>query len=132
MPEIYKVNINVTTDLETLLKIPDTIRVSLGTIVQFKLVADEYILQKPPWASNSLSRGWLFKIYFENGSPFDWKTESFSLFSHGFGRQFRTTIAEGETKETGTFKYGVRAVSVSIDDESSEPIYDEDPFLIVY
>ena len=128
MAEIFRVNIEFTGDREKLLRIPEKIEVPQYSILQWNIVnLDKYYFESEFWR-----RGLVFTIYFSDKSPFPWKRQFVQLredpriLPYYPNRIIR--LAEEVANEKGDFKYGVK-----VDEgESNEPLYDEDPFLIVF
>jgi hypothetical protein len=74
----------------------------------------------------------IFTVYFNKQSPFNWNSETFRtyggpIYPPDFYEE-KITIAEGIADKKGEYKYGVRLQRIN----EPEPIYDEDPFIIVY
>jgi len=66
-----------------------------------------------------------FEVYFSNGSPLKWTTNS--IRSDDDSRGHVTGAIRAVAAEPGDYKYGVRATAVS----SNEVVADDDPYLIV-
>lgn len=128
MAELFRVNIEFTGELNKLLHIPEKIEVPQYSILQWNIVnLDKYFYESDFWR-----RGLIFTIYFNDKSPFPWRRQFVQLqddprFHPSYPYRI-IRLAEEVADEKGDFKYGVK-----VDDgESNEPLYDEDPFLIVY
>lgn len=123
MAEIIKVNMDLGESRERLLKIPESTRVAVGSIVQWNIIgfANYYYRE----------HGLIFTLYFSDGSPFRWRRQFVQLhynfkFDPYYPRIVR--LAEDIAYETGSYKYGVKVV----DGFSDETLFDEDPYLIVF
>lgn len=126
MAEIIKINIEVTSERQRLLLIPEKIEVPQFSIVQWNINDFDRYLYKARGRFESL----IFTLYFDGNSPFIWKRQFVQLYDPQFGPFYAKTIrlAEDVADEKGDFKYGISV----FDTEKNEPIYDEDPYLIVY
>lgn len=127
MAEIIKINVEITQQKEKLLKIPETTRVPLNSIVQWNIVGLDRYFDEP----NFRRRGLIFTLYFSDKSPFSWKQQFIQLQDPHFFPYYPNRIirlAEEVADEKGDFKYGVSVTEAKTD----KPLYDEDPFLIVY
>lgn len=126
MAEIIKIDIELTTEKQQLLKIPEIIEVPKGSIVQWNIKNFEEFRQNwhRPFGS------FIFTLYFENKSPFKWKRTFIQLFDPHFGPYYSKIIrlAEDVADKKGDYKYGVSV----FDAEQNEPVYDEDPILRVF
>ena len=76
-----------------------------------------------------------FSLFFADQSPFDWKRQSVVTTLPGPNlpgtpQLLPTTLllAEGDTQDRGEYKYGVEITNPA----TRSPIYDEDPYLVVY
>lgn len=130
MAELIKVNIDISERQEKLiLKIPETIKVPVGSIVQWNIIGLDKRFNEPPMLWR---RGLIFTLYFSGKSPFRWKRQFVQL--HQDPRFFPyypsniVRLAEDIADEKGDFKYGVKVT----DGESDETLIDEDPYLIVF
>jgi len=126
MAEIFTINIELTTERQKLLKIPELIEVPKGSIVQWNIKNFEEFRHNWHRPFGSL----IFTLYFENKSPFKWKRTFIQLFDPHFGPYYSKTIrlADDVADKKGDFKYGVSV----FDAEQNEPVYDEDPLLRVF
>lgn len=130
MAELIKVNIEFSEQQEKLiLKIPERIKVPLGSIVQWNIIGlnkhDNQLLLHQ-------SKGLIFTLYFSDKSPFRWKRQFIQLHSPLLNFSYHPNsivrLAEEIADERGDFKYGVRVT----DGLSDETLFDEDPYLIVF
>jgi hypothetical protein len=126
MAEIFTIDIELTSERQKLLKIPELIEVPKGSIVQWNIKNFEEYRHKLHRPSGSL----IFTLYFENKSPFKWKRTFIQLFDPHFGPYYSKTIrlADDVADKKGDYKYGVNV----FDAELNEPVYDEDPILRVF
>ncbi len=126
MAELFTIDIELTSNREKLLKIPELIEVPKNSIVQWNIKDFEEYRRKMDRPFRSL----IFTLYFENKSPFNWKRTFIQLFDPHFGPYYSRTIrlAEEVATKKGDFKYGVSV----FDAEINEPVYDEDPLLRVF
>jgi hypothetical protein len=125
MAEIIKINIEVNSNREKLLTIPEKIEVPQFSVVQWNINNFEDYLHKAARPFRSL----IFTLYFEDKSPFSWKRKFIQLYDPHFGPYYSKVIrlAEDVADVKGDFKYGVSV----FDADQNEQIYDEDPYLIV-
>lgn len=130
MAEIFKINIEIREQQEKLLlKIPESTKVPVGSIVQWNIIGLDKHYNNPPlhW-----TKGLIFTLYFSDGSPFRWRRQFVQLqhdprfFPYYSNKIVR--LAEDIAYETGNYKYGVKVT----DAESDETLFDEDPYLIVF
>jgi hypothetical protein len=127
MAETIKINIEISKDREKLLKIPERIRVPLNSIVQWNIVGMDKFFDLPEF----IRTGLIFTLYFSDKTPFGWKRQFIQLQDPYFFPFYPNRIirlAEDVADEKGDFKYGVKVTEA----EGDKPLYDEDPFLIVY
>lgn len=128
MAEIFRVNIEFTGERQKLLRIPDKIEVPQFSILQWNIInLDNYYYE-----SDFGRRSLIFTIYFSDKSPFPWRRQFVQLRQDPrispFYPSTTVRLAEEVAGEKGDYKYGVK-----VDEgESNEPLFDEDPFLIVY
>jgi len=141
MPEIININVEINLESEKILRVQERIRVPKNSSViwnvKFSWNFFEELYFSPKWR---LRKGLIFTVYFSQETPFEWKRESLRLPSFRplppfppIFRLFRLeteeiSIAEGVAEKEGEFKYGIKVSEVGND----EPIYDEDPYLIVF
>lgn len=127
MAELIRVNIEFTGERNKLLHIPEKIEAPQFSILQWNIVnLDKY------YESDLRRRGLIFTIYFSDKSPFPWRRQFMQLSNDPRLLPYYPNkiirLAEEVVEEKGDFKYGVK-----VDEgESNDPVYDEDPFLIVY
>lgn len=107
------------------LLIPKKIRAAQNTNIVWKIKNFDYkYLRK-----NFLESGLVFTVYFDKDSPFDWDRKDKVIYGDPIHSKEPNTIiiAEGIAENKGTFKYGIK-----ITDINNEPIYDDDPLIIVF
>jgi hypothetical protein len=126
MAEIIKIDIELTTERQQLIKIPEIIEAPKGSIVQWNIKNFEEFRKNWDRPFGSL----IFTLYFENKSPFKWKRTFIQLFDSPLGLYYSKIIrlAEDVADKKGDYKYGVSL----FDAEQNEPVYDEDPILRVF
>ncbi len=96
---------------------PERAVVALGETVRWVIRAGATGVKSVEW-----------QVYFSHGSPF--KERSWKLTTEGGSENDAAhagVIDAGEAQQPGEYKYGVRAVDASTNQEIS----DDDPFLIV-
>jgi hypothetical protein len=118
-------------DVKTGFSIPENSRAPLGSNVKFELT-DVDVTR----SSTAFRQGAEFELFFEDDSPFDWRTASTEVRyplppSGGLALRYQPiteVLAQGEAKKKGKFKYGVRAK----DRVSKRTTYDVDPYLEIF
>ncbi len=123
--EIYRIDIQLSANVQLIPKIPERMEVPQGAVVQWNLM-----VPKDDLDSFFIRRSVIFTLYFSNLSPFAWKRQfvqtPLRLFPIRSPRILR--LAEDVADVKGDYKYGVNAV----DGNSGEQLFDDDPLLIVY
>ena len=128
MAETYRIDIEFRPDSDKKLIIPETIRVPQNSVIEWSIKElDEISYNKTYYRT-----GLIFTVYFNKKSPFDWKKESLRIYGDPLFPPFypfrQVKLAEGVAEIKGSYKYGVKVAEPG----NSEPIYDEDPTIIVY
>jgi hypothetical protein len=128
MAKIFEVNIVFRPRGKTVLINPAEIIVPRYSIVRWNVLYWE----PHNWDFGAYQKGLIYSVYFRNGSPFSWETESLRAFGiqnspPPFREKLTMQVAEGEAKKKGRFKYGVEVS----EPDKDEPLYDEDPYIVV-
>lgn len=126
MAEIISIDIEVNSNREKLLTIPERIEAPQFSIVQWNVKDFDQYLYKV----HSPFRSLIFTLYFNAESPFSWKRNFIQLYDPHFGPFYSKVIrlAEDVVGVKGDFKYGVSVFNV----DQNETIFDDDPYLKVF
>jgi hypothetical protein len=149
MPEPILINVEVNLESKKMIRVEERIRVPKNSSVIWNLKLPEHFFEELyylKWTNQRrVQNGLIFTVYFENETPFQWKRESlrfpsnrpipasildniYELYNRDQPERQEFLIAEGVAEKTGDFKYGIKVSEVGND----EPIYDEDPYLVVF
>lgn len=127
MAEIFRVDIQFHPQQESLLIIPEEIKVPQFSVVQWNIIGpDKYFFEHNFWR-----RGLIFTLYFDKESPFRWKRQFVQVHEDPrFYPNYPTRLlrlAEDVTDEKGNYRY---AVTVS-NAEDNEALYEAGKMLVV-
>lgn len=128
MAETYRIDVELKLDSKKLIILPERIEVPKNSIIEWNIKDfEEFYIRRKYYRT-----GLLFNIYFDNESPFSWKKESLRLYGDPLFPPFydrgSIKIAEGIAENKGDFKYGIKVIEIG----NSDPIYDEDPYILVF
>ncbi|WP_046744322.1 hypothetical protein [Kordia zhangzhouensis] len=120
-------------NLESVFGLPYRIEVEKGDTIEW-IIKDPLIFKEIFFSSKKRIYGVKFTLYFEDTTPFQWKTESLRIlgrFPPFYPDRFPIKIATGIADKKGDHKYGLKLVSLE-NENKGEPDFDDDPYLRVY
>lgn len=118
---------------ERVFGLPNRIEVEKGDTIEW-IIKDSSELKKISLQLRKNRNGVKFTLYFENTTPFEWKTESLRMlngFSISYLIKLPIKIATSIAEKKGDHKYGLKLVYLE-NENKDEPDFDDDPYLKVY
>lgn len=134
MPETIQIEVRFNPEnRESIFGLPYRIEVNKGDTIEW-VIKDHFVFENFFFQSPRSRRGVKFTLYFEETTPFQWKTESLRIlnrFPPFYPEKMPIIIATGVAETRGDHKYGLKLVSLE-NENRDEPDYDDDPYLRVY
>lgn len=118
---------------ESTFGLPYRIEVEKGDTIEW-IIKDPFELEKIFRQLRKNRNGVKFTLYFQETTPFEWKTESVRIlngFPPYYPFKLPIKIATGIAEKKGDHKYGLKLVSLE-NENKDEPDFDDDPYLRVY